>query len=81
MAAKRVNVKLGPSRGHVEVDGRRLHGVSGVHVSHTVGDIPRIMVDLVTLDSLLDVEQADVEIPEKVQEALVALGWTPPDGA
>jgi hypothetical protein len=82
MAAKEIRLNLTPSGGAVIVDGEALKGVTGVKVEHRVlGGPPRITVDLVGLEMSIGSDEAEVRVSEKVRAALVALGWTPPNGA
>lgn len=42
-----------------------------------VGKLPVVTLDLVVLEGEIDTA-ATVEIPDKTHEALIGLGWTPP---
>lgn len=80
MTNRTARLKLGPSGPgvSVEVDGHELaQSVRGLRVTASVHDLPRLELDLVEHEIVVEGEMR-VEIPPKTREALIALGWTPP---
>lgn len=73
----------GGAGGVVVVDGVRLGGVTAIELVHAVkGGAPTLRVDFMLIGGVsADVASAEVVVPEKTHASLVALGWTPPDGA
>lgn len=82
MPLHKVEVDLNGGRGSVKVDGTPLHGVTGFSLRSRAYEPSEVTLDLVVIDDtrLCD-ETARVLIPESTRETLIALGWTPPDGA
>lgn len=66
-------------RGTVEIDGRELPGVRGLTLTAEYGHTPTLELDLALYD-VSTVAEARIVIPDQTREALLALGWTPPDG-
>ena len=70
---------LGPGRAEIEVNGARLERVvSGFHLRGGVGEMPTLELEL-----FLSTEwsgPADIRIPDETRAALIALGWTAPEG-
>ena len=72
----------GGAGGSVELDGVPLGGVTAVELTHSVGSGPPVLrVDFVLLGGVEVSTPAEVKVPEKTRASLIALGWTPPDGA
>lgn len=68
----------GKGRGEINIDGRRIYGVSGFTLTSHTGEIDRVTLDFPMFDGS-DVErEADVFVLPRVHETLVGLGWTPP---
>jgi len=67
----------GDGTGTVELDGRQLPGVRAVTLSASVDKVPVLELDLIAYEVTTDAE-AEVVIPDRTREALLALGWTPP---
>jgi len=78
MAARKVKLDIeAPGRGTIEVDGQRLTGVRGIHIDGRYGHIPRVTLDLLVHEIDGTVE-AEVIVPDRTAQTLIALGWTPP---
>jgi hypothetical protein len=58
------------------------NAVRGIDVSMEAGNLPQVTVEL-RIDEIrrIDSEHAVVLIPSSTRDALVALGWTPPQEA
>jgi len=77
---KRATISLGLNKGRIEIDGQRLPGVRGLQLAASVDDgIPRLTVDLSMHEVEVDGDMV-VQVPERTAAALIALGWTPPEG-
>ena len=63
---------------HVEIDGKRIKGVRGVKFSASVGEIPTVELDLVSLmDSGIEIENPELRISftsQTIHEAMLILG-------
>ncbi len=76
----RLKLSPSPSAGLVEIGGHEISGCVGrVHVAAAPGSIPRLVLDLAVLEMEVDGEMT-VTIPAETRTALIALGWTPPEG-
>lgn len=64
-------------RQSLTVDGHRMTGVTGVTVTQRVGRRDHVEVSLV-VHEVQYFGVANVVVPEKTHDSLVALGWTPP---
>ena len=73
----------GPGRARLLLDGQDIsHGVTDLVVRLGVGEVARAELDLVLLDTTrIDSPDTEITIPISTHEALVALGWTPPEDA
>ena len=79
-AQKRAVISLGLNKGRIEIDGQRLPGVTGLQLAASVDDgVPRLTVDLNMHEVEVDGDMV-VQVPEQAAAALIALGWTPPEG-
>ncbi|PBC80123.1 hypothetical protein BX265_4959 [Streptomyces sp. TLI_235] len=80
-APRTAHVQLGGSvglgKGTVSVDGVELRGVRSVSVEGAVGVIPRLVVEVVLHEAVVDGELL-ITVPPKTAATLAALGWTPP---
>jgi hypothetical protein len=67
--------------GTVEVDGTDLaDALRGIKVSAEPGSPAQVTLNLGVIElHSLDLEQAEIIVPGEVREALIVLGWTPPD--
>jgi hypothetical protein len=76
-------VLTGGTGGTVRIDGEQFGGVTGINLSHDVrAGLPRLTVDFILSEGAdVAVGVADVSVPQKTRDALIALGWAPPDGA
>lgn len=79
------SIKLGLGRqgwnSTIEVDGHDISAAArAFRLDADVHGIPQLVVDLVVLESSTVSGEATVVIPEATREALIALGWTPPEG-
>lgn len=72
----------GPEKYHVLIDGVDIaHGIVGLSLRMSVGEVPRVALDLDLIDvTQLGSVEAEVILRSGTHEALVALGWTPPEG-
>lgn len=78
MAVRKVKLDIeAPGRGTIEVDGQRLTGIRGLHLHSQAGHIARITLDLLVYDIDAGIE-AELLVPDKTAQTLIALGWTPP---
>jgi hypothetical protein len=70
-----------PDRYHVLIDGVDIaHGIAGLSLRMSVGDVPRVALDLDLIDvTELGSIEAEVMLTPAAHKALVALGWTPPE--
>ncbi|MFE2140196.1 hypothetical protein ACFXA3_00250 [Streptomyces sp. NPDC059456] len=70
-----------PDRYRVLVDGVDIaQGLAGLSLRMSVGMIPRLDLDLQLIDvTQLGSIEAEVMLTRATHEALVALGWTPPE--
>ncbi|MFD4912841.1 hypothetical protein ACFWNR_06415 [Streptomyces virginiae] len=70
-------------RCRVLVDGVDIaRGLVGLHLRMGVGEIPQLDLDLKVIDvTRLGSVETEVALGAGVHEALVALGWTPPESA
>jgi hypothetical protein len=70
----------GPGRARIEVNGHDIsNAVSGMDLRLRPGEIPELNLDLRVLDvSSVDSAEVEVFIPSQVHDALVKLGWSPP---
>lgn len=70
-----------PVDASVEIDGHDVSNVvRGYRVEHTVGELPRVTLDVlspIARTTLAD-KHVVVDLPAETEEALVLLGWTPP---
>lgn len=74
-----VKLRLGPVGGAVEVDGHDISAAARtVRVTAGADQATSVSVDLAVEVAEVD-GQARVTVPAPVAEALVVLGWTPPD--
>lgn len=75
---KRIHITMGAGQGRFEVGGHDLSTVTrAITLRFEAGGVPEITAELAVLDGDIDGE-ATVRIPAKTREALIALGWTPP---
>jgi hypothetical protein len=82
MGARKVEIETYASgAGSIVVDGRKLTGVTGFTLSHSVRGFPRLEVDVIMHEDTALCEECHVTIPDATRETLIALGCTPPDGA
>lgn len=83
MTRHQVEITGGPLQYRVLIDGVDIaHGVSGLTVRMQVGAVPEVELDLELIDvTQLGSIEAEVMLGASVHETLVALGWTPPEGA
>lgn len=79
MAARTVKLDLADSNGRIEVDGQRLTGVHGIHIDGRYGHTPRVTLDLL-VHNIEGTIEAEVIVPDRTAQTLIALGWTPPEG-
>lgn len=79
MGAKNAKLHLTPGivGSSIEVDGHRLTGVHGVTVVANDKSVPKIFVDFVVHEIEVDGELV-ITVPDRTQNSLIALGWTPP---
>jgi len=85
MSARNARISLDKiGRGEVFIDGQKVRGVRGLKLEGEVGDLPRLVLDVVVHEAEVDGETV-VTVPEKTAETLKRLGWMPPaeggDGA
>ncbi len=65
----------------VEVGGFDLtNAVRAVRIDSAVGQVTELYLDLVILESTTFDGEVVVQLPDATHEALVKLGWTPPEG-
>ena len=72
---------LGPgySNTQVTLDGTDVsRGLTGLTLRADVDDMPRLTLDVLTLDITKVGGQMEILIPDHTRELLVELGWTPP---
>jgi len=70
-----------PFGGELKIGGHPAGAVTGFDVHAPADSIPVVTLTLMgagALRLLLAAGAADVRIPDETREALVALGWTPP---
>lgn len=78
----KVQLRLDPTgHGSVVVDGVDIsRGVQGLSLRSRIDHLTELTLDLAVFDvAELDVEGATILVPDGTRDALVALGWTPPD--
>lgn len=79
----RAEIKLeGPTAtsGHIKLDGTDVSsGVRGFVLRSEVGELTRLELDVLVLDTQQFDGEVSVIIPDETREALIAIGWTPPD--
>lgn len=64
--------------GTVRLDGEDVsHGVKGFSLVSSVGNMPKLTLDLVVRDTVFD-GQVLVDLPDHTRRVLMATGWTPP---
>lgn len=65
---------------HVEIDGKRINGVTSIQYDASVDSVPRVTLELNSLmESGIDIDNAELRIkfhPKTVHEAMVVLGIT-----
>lgn len=54
--------------------------LSGITIQADVDDIPRLTLDVITLDTTTVSGEMEILIPDQTRDLLVQLGWTPPAG-
>ena len=85
MSKHNIKIKLGELGfdSTIELDGTDLsHAVRRIDVSAQPGNLTQVTLDLGVVEvQRLDAEKADVLIPDDAKDALIALGWTPPQEA
>jgi hypothetical protein len=77
----RVDIELdGSGRGRVVIGGQDISGaLRGIVVRGGVGEAPRLELDLDVFDvTRLESAEMEILIPDDTRDALIALGWTPP---
>lgn len=79
MATRKVEITAEDGRAVVLVDGQRIGGVQDFTLTGAAGEVPQLTLELATYD-VSTFAEADVLVPADTAAALVALGWTPPDG-
>lgn len=79
MSARDVSISLtGYGDGSVQIDGQKIPGVRSLHVASTVGERPRLVLDVLTRETEVDGEMT-VTVPDRTKDALTALGWATPE--
>lgn len=73
-----VRLHLNGGRGAVSVDGLQLSGIKGFRLASTTGHLAVLELDLLLYEVEVDNGPAQVDIPKKTAETLLALGWLPP---
>ncbi|MER8262723.1 hypothetical protein ABT007_00845 [Streptomyces griseus] len=80
--ARRQNVDIevnGPT-GRVSIGGEPLKGVRGFTYRASMHEMPSIELDLLVHDvTRLGSKDTEILLPDSTVEALIALGWTPPE--
>jgi hypothetical protein len=71
----------GLGRHKVLADGQDIsHGVRSVRLSLDPGELPSVELELAVIEiDGIDVEESRLYVPDATREALIALGWTPPE--
>lgn len=68
-----------PGNGSIVVDGHDLSNITrGFTFTASVDEMPRLTVHLDLVDVIADGE-VRCDVPPETREALIALGWTPPE--
>ena len=71
---------LGDPIGHIELDGHDItRAVQDVNLSLSCSQVPILELGLAVYETMRFDGEVDVLIPESVREALIQLGWTPPE--
>lgn len=66
-------------RGRLEIDGVDLSdAVRAVTVRHEVDNLPTVTVELCLFTGDVNGSEAIAHLPDETRDALIALGWTPP---
>ena len=83
MNKHKIRISGGPGDYSVQLDDQEIvtavRGVTFEANSKMPNNTPKATLDLVVREWDIATE-ADIEIPEKTRDALIALGWTPPAG-
>jgi hypothetical protein len=67
--------------GRVVIDGTDVSSmITGFRVDASVGDVPRVRLDILPFHATVVAEKPIVEIAPEVVPLLKYLGWTPPAG-
>lgn len=70
-----------PFNGSVTVNGQPVGTATAWRVTADPDGLPRVTISLLAPTALaLALARADVEVDDRTREALVSLGWKPPDG-
>lgn len=78
MGERTAKLTLAPDTAVVDVDGTDLASVTRTLEVHAeAGEAPRLVLDL-PLHEIQVSGQMQVAVSDRVAEALIALGWTPP---
>lgn len=78
--SKRVHLEVdGAGMGTLTVDGHSLgNAVQATSIHSRAGHATRVELELLATDVSTQCEPEQILIPEETREALIALGWTPP---
>lgn len=81
MITREAKIHLYGPRGTIEVDGTPLEGVTAFTLSGSAKTMPRLELELLVHEVGSTARGVEVVIPDATRDALVALGWTPPEEA
>lgn len=75
---KRMKLTMNGGIGHLEIGGVDISAATrSVELRVKAGDLPEVMVDLSVIEVEIDGE-AEFKVLPVTRDALIALGWTPP---
>lgn len=76
------NVGMTKGRALVELDGQDISDVvKGMAVDAGSRETPRVMVELMAPEQDITVEETEIQLPAKMTDLLLRLGWLPPEQA
>lgn len=77
-AVKRIHLTTNGVISRLEVGGADISSLAqAIRFSHEAGNLPKVVVELSIVETVVDGE-AVLLIPDATRNALVSLGWTPP---
>lgn len=77
-----VGIEVNGPTGHVSVGGEPIRGVRALTYRASMHEMPSLELELAVHDvTRLNSKDTEILLPDETVKALIALGWTPPEGS